>query len=140
MDMRLASIGQATARELASQGVPKPGTPLLPGAGEGDDARADELLLLRLVVERITVEDGQVRIETVIPTGNDDVQLRTRHPEPVEGRAKVCTAHGLATSKPSLVLRQAQHERDSRAGTLPAIRVPASAHLGLRQSELGASE
>ena len=41
--------------------------------------------LLRLVVERITVEDRRVRIETVIPTGNDDVQLRARHPEPVEG-------------------------------------------------------
>ena len=40
--------------------------------------------LLRLVVERIVVEDGRVRIETVIPTGDDDVQLRTRHPELVE--------------------------------------------------------
>jgi len=42
--------------------------------------------LLRLVVERITMEDGRVCIETVIPTGGDDVQLRTRRPELVEGR------------------------------------------------------
>ncbi|MFH1140405.1 MAG: recombinase family protein, partial [Chloroflexota bacterium] len=40
--------------------------------------------LLRLVVERITVEDGRVRIETVIPMGEEG-KLRTRHPEPVEG-------------------------------------------------------
>ena len=39
--------------------------------------------LLRLVVERITVEDGRVRIETIIPTGNDD-KLRTRRGELVE--------------------------------------------------------
>ena len=37
--------------------------------------------LLRLVVERVTVEDDRVRIETVIPTGGDDVQLRAHHPE-----------------------------------------------------------
>ena len=41
--------------------------------------------LLRLVVEQIKVDDGRVYIETVIPTGDDDVQLRTRHPEHVEG-------------------------------------------------------
>ncbi|MBI4234518.1 MAG: recombinase family protein [Chloroflexi bacterium] len=41
--------------------------------------------LLRLVVERITVEDGRVRIETVIPTGDGGVQLRARHPERSEG-------------------------------------------------------
>ena len=37
---------------------------------------------LRLVVERITVDNGTVRIETVIPS---DDKLRTAHPEPVEG-------------------------------------------------------
>ena len=42
--------------------------------------------LLRLVVERITMQGGHVRIETVIPAGWDGVQLRTRHPELVEGR------------------------------------------------------
>ena len=41
--------------------------------------------LLRLVVERITVQDGRVRIETIIPTGSDGVQLRTHHPERSEG-------------------------------------------------------
>ena len=35
--------------------------------------------LLQLVVERITVENGLARIETVIPTGPDG-NLRTRHP------------------------------------------------------------
>ena len=36
--------------------------------------------LLRLLVERITVEDGHVRIETAIPTtGEESVQLRARH-------------------------------------------------------------
>ena len=40
--------------------------------------------LLRLVVDRITVEDETVRIETVIPQGDDYSQLRTRHGEPVE--------------------------------------------------------
>ena len=41
--------------------------------------------LLRLVVERITVEDGRVRIETIIPTDEKTGKLRARHPEPVEG-------------------------------------------------------
>ena len=40
---------------------------------------------LRLVVERITVENGRVRIETVIPTNNHRGQLRARHPEQSEG-------------------------------------------------------
>ena len=41
---------------------------------------------LRLVVERITVEDNNVRIETIIPP-DQDVLLRTRRPEHVEGRS-----------------------------------------------------
>ena len=45
----------------------------------------DRQKLLRLVVERITVEDNRVRIETIIPP-DKDVQLRTRRPEPVEGQ------------------------------------------------------
>ena len=40
--------------------------------------------LLRLVVERITVDNGRVRVDTVIPT--DDGNLRNRYPELVEGR------------------------------------------------------
>jgi len=39
------------------------------------------------VVDRITVEDETVRIETVIPQGDDYSQLRTRHGERVEGCA-----------------------------------------------------
>ncbi len=40
--------------------------------------------LLRLVVEGITVDNGRVRVDTIIPTG--DSNLRNRYPEPVEGR------------------------------------------------------
>ena len=40
--------------------------------------------LLRLIVERITVENGRVKVETVIPTGQGDGQLRNLSGEPVE--------------------------------------------------------
>ena len=40
--------------------------------------------LLRLVVEGITVENGLVRVETVIPTGQDQDQLRYARRELVE--------------------------------------------------------
>ena len=40
--------------------------------------------LLRLVVDRITVEDETVRIDTAIPQGDGCSQLRTRHGELVE--------------------------------------------------------
>ena len=40
--------------------------------------------LLRLLVERITVEDGNVRVDTIIPTGDDGGQLRNRRGELVE--------------------------------------------------------
>ena len=40
--------------------------------------------LLRLVVERITVEDGRVRVETIITTGQDDVKLCKHRGELVE--------------------------------------------------------
>ena len=39
--------------------------------------------LLRLVVEGITVDNGRVRVDAIIPTG--DSNLRNRYPEPVEG-------------------------------------------------------
>ena len=39
---------------------------------------------LHLVIERITVENGVARIDTVIPPDQDN--LRNRYPEPVEGR------------------------------------------------------
>ena len=42
--------------------------------------------LLRLVVERITLADNRVRVETIIPTGGDGVKLRTRRGERVEPR------------------------------------------------------
>ena len=40
--------------------------------------------LLRLIVERITVENDRVKVETVIPTGQGDGQLRNLRGEPVE--------------------------------------------------------
>ena len=41
--------------------------------------------LLRLVTERITVENGVARIDTMIPPDQDN--LRNRYPEPLEGPA-----------------------------------------------------
>ena len=41
--------------------------------------------LLRLVTERIAVENGVARIDTVIPPDQDN--LRNRYPEPLEGPA-----------------------------------------------------
>jgi site-specific DNA recombinase len=44
--------------------------------------------LLQLLVERITVENERVRVDVVMPTPREEnVQLRTRHPERVEGCA-----------------------------------------------------
>ena len=43
--------------------------------------------LLRLLVERVTLMPGRVRIETVIPLGPRPHKLRTRRGEPVEPRA-----------------------------------------------------
>ena len=40
--------------------------------------------LLRLLVERITVVGRNVRVDTIIPIGEDDVQLRDRRRELVE--------------------------------------------------------
>ena len=48
----------------------------------------DRQKLLRLVVQRITVEDNRVRIETIIPP-DQDVLLRTRRPERVEDQGVV---------------------------------------------------
>ena len=55
---------------------------------EGLDNRSFEERqeLLRLVVDRITVENETVRIETVIPGPNDGGQLRTRRGQLVEPR------------------------------------------------------
>ena len=58
--------------------------PLLQQRGPGDAQERQRLL--QLLVERITVEDGRVRVEAAIPAPTEeDVQLRARHPEPVEG-------------------------------------------------------
>ena len=40
--------------------------------------------LLRLVIDRVTVENGTAGIDTVIPGPKDDGQLRARRSEPVE--------------------------------------------------------
>ena len=54
--------------------------------GEGlDDMSFEERQdLLRLVVDNIIVENGTVRIDTIIPSGDDMGQLRTRRGEAVE--------------------------------------------------------
>ncbi len=44
----------------------------------------DRQKLLRIVVERITVEDNRVRIETIVPP-DQDVLLLTRRPGLIEG-------------------------------------------------------
>ncbi|MCH8939550.1 MAG: hypothetical protein IIC27_00290, partial [Chloroflexi bacterium] len=41
--------------------------------------------LLRLLVESVRVEDNLVTVETIIPTDSGSGELRTRHPELVEG-------------------------------------------------------
>ena len=41
--------------------------------------------LLRLLVESVRVEDNLVTVETIIPVDPQPGELRTRHPEPVEG-------------------------------------------------------
>ena len=58
--------------------------------------------LLRLVIERISVENGVARIDAVIPPDQDN--LRNRYPELVEG----C---GVADDYCRPVVRQAHHER-----------------------------
>jgi len=60
--------------------------------------------LLRLVIERISVENGVARIDAVIPPDQDN--LRNRYPEPVEGPAAVIVliaaspANGGSTGSP----------------------------------------
>ena len=57
--------------------------------------------LLRLLVDRITVGDETVRVETIIPSGDDHGQLRTRRGEPVEPRLwGQRMLHALATAAP----------------------------------------
>ena len=46
---------------------------------------------LRLVVERITIADDRIRVETVIPPGGDNVKLRSVRGELVEPQATVAT-------------------------------------------------
>ena len=55
--------------------------------------------LLRLVVESITVENETVKVETIIPSGDNENQLRTRPGELVEPFLR------------RAVLRQAQDDR-----------------------------
>ena len=67
---------------------------------EGLDRMSFEELqeLLRLAVNRITVEAETVRIKTVIPQGDDYSQLRTRHGEPVEPLTLVRQFHQMCSS------------------------------------------
>ena len=54
------------------------------GQGLDDMSFEERQDLLRLEVDNITVENGTVRIDTVIPSGDGMGQLRTRRGEPVE--------------------------------------------------------
>ena len=63
--------------------------------------------LLRLIVERITVENGWVKVETVIPTGQGDGQLRNLRGEPVEPCERGHTQpFGLSLSKAAWIIRR----------------------------------
>ena len=53
--------------------------------------------LLRLVVEKVVVEGEKVRVETVIPIDGDGGELRTPHPELVEGHWQPHCNIGLLT-------------------------------------------
>ena len=46
--------------------------------------------LMRLVIERVVVQDHRVRIETVIPPDSGDDTLRTRDPELDSGSGRIC--------------------------------------------------
>ena len=54
------------------------------GEGLGNMSFEERQDLLRLLVDRITVENDIVRVETIIPSGDDYGQLRIRRGEPVE--------------------------------------------------------
>ena len=69
------------------------------GSMEFDDRQT----LLQTVVESITVDDGRVRVEGVLPIGGTDDrpdELRPRHPEAVEGW--VVSPHTAAAGLPGL--------------------------------------
>ncbi len=97
----------------------------------------DRQQLLRLVVERITVDEGRVVIESVIPTGGDDGQLRARCPEALEGRAHTAFRPPPCHSEPAREDRRiwsggdstsnpCAHYRCSSLTYLLAQRVPVS--------------
>ncbi len=54
------------------------------GEGLGHMSFEERQDLLRLVVDNITIENGTVRIDAIIPSGDGIGQLRTRRGEPVE--------------------------------------------------------
>ncbi len=58
---------------------------------------------LRLVVDGIVVEDGRIKVETILPPGNEGT-LRNVRGEPVEPRV-----HGLG------ILHSREHSRIGRA-------------------------
>ena len=96
--------------------------------------------LLRLVVERITVEDGRVRVETIIPTGQDDVKLRKQRGELVE----LCRGPGGTAPDFSLTPFQKRkgvqeaypesYRRDGSVGGRPRVRLQYGAYVMARFS------
>ena len=67
--------------------------------------------LLRLVVDSISVENEIVKVETIIPSGDGENQLRTRHGEPVEPPSPV----GI----PGRIMIYAYRSTGSRGAYLP---------------------
>jgi len=63
----------------------------------------EKQLLLRLVVERITVDSGKVTIETIIPTGQDGIKLRNARPKPVKGKGDQGWTVETAINHPGLL-------------------------------------
>ena len=69
--------------------------------------------LLRLVIERITVENGVARIDTVIPPDQDN--LRNRYPELVEGPPRPLEPKRYVEERG---VRQAAYQRPNEALSL----------------------
>jgi hypothetical protein len=71
--------------------------------------------LLRLVVERITVGDGRVKVEIVIPTGQGEGKLRNGRRELVEPRPILAMSPSSTATLPQASL---SHWHDEGAASL----------------------
>ncbi len=85
----------------------------------------DRQQLLRLVVERITVDKGRVVIESGIPTGDDGVQLRARCPEALERRAHTAFRPHHVILSPSVRIEESGCGGRAHPTLAPTFAVPA---------------